>query len=65
MIFHEDRCESLVQYLPRVVPRLKLILLFPFPIDSWKMKKLIKNLDAARGNGTSMISLVMKPGVRS
>lgn len=27
------------------------------------MKKLIKNLDAARGNGTSMISLVMKPGV--
>jgi peptide chain release factor subunit 1 len=27
----------------------------------WKVKKLIKGLDAARGNGTSMISLIMPP----
>ncbi|CDZ96944.1 peptide chain release factor erf arf subunit 1 [Phaffia rhodozyma] len=26
------------------------------------MRKLIKSLDSARGNGTSMISLIMKPG---
>ncbi|KAL7411290.1 peptide chain release factor eRF/aRF subunit 1 [Mrakia frigida] len=26
------------------------------------MKKLVKNLNAARGNGTSMISLIVKPG---
>lgn len=32
--------------------------------NSWKMKKLIKNLDSARGNGTSMISLIKPPGVR-
>jgi peptide chain release factor subunit 1 len=30
-------------------------------IEQWKIKKLIKNLDAARGNGTSMISLVIPP----
>ena len=28
----------------------------------WKVKKLIKTLTAARGNGTSMISLIMPPG---
>ncbi|KAJ2138010.1 translation termination factor eRF1 [Coemansia sp. RSA 678] len=30
-------------------------------IMMWKMKKLIKSLAAARGNGTSMISLVLPP----
>ncbi|KAI9500117.1 translation termination factor eRF1 [Coemansia spiralis] len=30
-------------------------------VQLWKMKKLIKSLGAARGNGTSMISLVMPP----
>lgn len=30
-------------------------------IEIWKVKKLIKALDAARGNGTSMISLIMPP----
>lgn len=30
-------------------------------IEMWKMKKLIKSLEAARGNGTSMISLIMPP----
>ncbi|KAI8072972.1 eukaryotic peptide chain release factor subunit 1 [Gongronella butleri] len=30
-------------------------------IEIWKMKKLIKNLEAARGNGTSMISLIIPP----
>lgn len=28
----------------------------------WKVKKLIKSLQAARGNGTSMISLIIPPG---
>ena len=31
-------------------------------IEMWKVKKLIKTLTAARGNGTSMISLIMPPG---
>jgi len=31
-------------------------------IEMFKVKKLIKNLDAARGNGTSMISLIIPPG---
>ncbi|KAG7194883.1 Polypeptide release factor (eRF1) in translation termination [Scheffersomyces spartinae] len=31
-------------------------------IEIWKVKKLIKGLEQARGNGTSMISLVMPPG---
>jgi len=31
-------------------------------IEMWKMKKLIKSLTEARGNGTSMISLVIRPG---
>ncbi|KAI0032352.1 peptide chain release factor eRF/aRF subunit 1 [Vararia minispora EC-137] len=30
-------------------------------IQMWKVKKLIKNLDAARGAGTSMISLIIPP----
>lgn len=30
-------------------------------IEMWKFKKLIKDLEAARGNGTSMISLIMAP----
>lgn len=30
-------------------------------IEIWKVRKLIKNLEAARGNGTSMISLIMPP----
>ncbi|GMM49933.1 translation termination factor eRF1 [Starmerella bacillaris] len=30
-------------------------------IEIWKIKKLVKNLHEARGNGTSMISLIMPP----
>jgi len=30
-------------------------------INIWKIKKLIKSLQAARGNGTSMISLILPP----
>lgn len=30
-------------------------------IERWKIKKLIKSLEAAKGNGTSMISLVIPP----
>ena len=30
-------------------------------VEIWKIKKLIKALEAARGNGTSMISLVIPP----
>lgn len=30
-------------------------------IEMWKVKKLIKNLELARGNGTSMISLIIPP----
>ncbi|XP_010530668.1 PREDICTED: eukaryotic peptide chain release factor subunit 1-1 [Tarenaya hassleriana] len=30
-------------------------------IEIWKIKKLIKALETARGNGTSMISLIMPP----
>jgi peptide subunit release factor 1 (eRF1) len=30
-------------------------------VQVWKIKKLIKNLEAARGNGTSMISLILPP----
>ncbi|KAI4151899.1 MAG: hypothetical protein LQ340_003219 [Diploschistes diacapsis] len=30
-------------------------------IEIWKVKRLIKSLEAARGNGTSMISLVIPP----
>merc|ERR1711935_556763 len=31
-------------------------------IEIWKIKKLIKSLEMARGNGTSMISLILPPG---
>lgn len=30
-------------------------------IEQWRIKKLIKSLEAARGNGTSMISLILPP----
>jgi len=30
-------------------------------VEQWKIKKLIKSLEAARGNGTSMISLIIPP----
>ncbi|KAG2180590.1 hypothetical protein INT44_003594 [Umbelopsis vinacea] len=30
-------------------------------IEIWKIKRLIKSLEAARGNGTSMISLIIPP----
>ncbi|OTF69031.1 eukaryotic peptide chain release factor subunit 1-like protein [Euroglyphus maynei] len=30
-------------------------------VQIWKVKKLIKSLEAARGNGTSMISLIIPP----
>lgn len=30
-------------------------------IDMWKMKKTVKTLSNYKGNGTSMISLVMSP----
>jgi len=33
-------------------------------IEMFKVKKLIKNLQAAKGNGTSMISLIIPPGTQ-
>lgn len=30
-------------------------------VQQWKIKKLIKSLEAARGAGTSMISLIIPP----
>jgi len=30
-------------------------------VEQWKVKRLIQNLEAARGNGTSMISLIIPP----
>jgi peptide chain release factor subunit 1 len=30
-------------------------------VEQWKVKKLITTLQAARGNGTSMISLIVPP----
>lgn len=33
-------------------------------IEIFKVKKLIKNLEAAKGNGTSMISLILPPGTQ-
>jgi peptide chain release factor subunit 1 len=30
-------------------------------VEMWKVKKLIRSLEAARGNGTSMISLIIPP----
>jgi hypothetical protein len=34
-------------------------------IEVWKVKKLIKRLEAARGNGTSMISLIIRKSLWS
>ncbi|KNB41353.1 hypothetical protein JH06_5460 [Blastocystis sp. subtype 4] len=31
-------------------------------IEMWRIKKLIKTLENAKGNGTSMISLIIRPG---
>jgi peptide chain release factor subunit 1 len=31
-------------------------------VEQWKIKRLIRTLEAARGNGTSMISLIVPPG---
>jgi peptide chain release factor subunit 1 len=31
-------------------------------IEMWRIKHLIQRLEAARGNGTSMISLIIRPG---
>lgn len=33
-------------------------------VEQWKIKKLIKTLEDARGNGTSMISLIVPPGAQ-
>jgi len=30
-------------------------------IEMWKIKRIIKRLDASKGNGTSMVSLVIPP----
>ncbi|KAH0473979.1 MAG: uncharacterized protein KVP18_001662 [Porospora cf. gigantea A] len=30
-------------------------------VEQWKVKRLIKTLESARGNGTSMISLIIRP----
>jgi len=30
-------------------------------IEMYKIKRLIKSLDAARGNGTSMVTLIIPP----
>ena len=30
-------------------------------VELWKMRKLIKNLSSAKGNGTSMITLALPP----
>ena len=30
-------------------------------IEMWKIKRLVKSLQAAKGNGTSMISLIIPP----
>ena len=30
-------------------------------IEMWKIKRLVKSLEAAKGNGTSMISLIIPP----
>jgi len=41
--------------------RLELLTRFAtLQIEIWKVKKLIKRLEAARGNGTSMISLIIR-----
>ena len=30
-------------------------------IEMWKVKRIIKRLDSSKGNGTSMVSLVIPP----
>lgn len=30
-------------------------------VETWKIRRLIKNLEKLRGNGTSMISLLLSP----
>jgi peptide chain release factor subunit 1 len=30
-------------------------------IEMWKIKRLIKKLDTCRGNGTSVVTLIMPP----
>ena len=30
-------------------------------IEMWKMKRIMKRLDESKGNGTSMVSLVIPP----
>ncbi|CAA7015339.1 unnamed protein product [Microthlaspi erraticum] len=30
-------------------------------IEMWKIKRMIKSLEAARGNGTNMMSIIMPP----
>lgn len=30
-------------------------------IEMWKIKRIIKKLDQSKGNGTSMVSLVIPP----
>ena len=32
-----------------------------YQVEMWKIRKLIKSLQTARGNGTSMISLIIPP----
>lgn len=32
-------------------------------VEMWKVKRLIRSLEAARGNGTSMISLIIPVGI--
>ncbi|KAJ9541447.1 hypothetical protein OSB04_027953 [Centaurea solstitialis] len=55
---------------PRSTARIPFDLIYPMMADAhdtdknieiWKIKKLIKALEAVRGNGTSMISLIMPP----
>ena len=31
-------------------------------VEIWKVQQVVKNLEAAKGNGTSMISLMLRPG---
>lgn len=34
---------------------------FHMTIEMWKIKKMIKTLDGVRGNGTSMVTLIINP----
>ena len=67
----EVRCANAKQFRADQAPHLQPRPLTPHPCPylrprpaipkMWKVKKLIKSLQAARGNGTSMISLVIPP----